>query len=321
MLDRHFSRAEVNPGQSPVIPEHRRDDLGFHVSYPAIQLRPFGQIILAIGAGTRIADHGLDRRLHRTGKNAVQRVIIGLRNRVKFVVVATGARDCQAEKGLRGHVNAVVDDLVGIPVEVVAYREKAQRRQGALVAAAVQLVGSELFQDEPVVGLVVVERFDDVIPVGPRIRVNGTLAAAIKLALRVRVSRHVEPMPTPALAVMRGGQQFVHELFKRVRRIVREKILHLFGCWRQSDQIIVNAANQRALVRRFVRRHAVFLEPRQNKLIHIVPNPGLILDGGRPAVFDWLESPVILAIRAIGRSLPCWTSGARIGRAQFDPGD
>ena len=233
----------------------------------------------------------------------MERVIIRLGNGIKFVVVAAGAGNGQAEKGLRGDINPVVDDVVGVPVEMVADGQKPERGQGAPVAPKVHFVRSELFEDKPVVRLVVVERLDDVIAKSPRIRINGTFAAPIELALRVRVTGHVEPVPPPAFAVVGRGQQAVHDLFKREWRVVIEKLDRLLGSWRQADQIVVGAANQSALVGRFVRCHPFFLELGQDEAIQVVFDPGYILYGGRLGFMDGLECPVVLAVAAVGRRL------------------
>ena len=61
---------------------------------------------------------------------------------------------------------------------MIAERDEAECRQGVLVGAEVQLVRGELFDDESVVRLVLVERLDDVVAVSPRIRINGTFTPA-----------------------------------------------------------------------------------------------------------------------------------------------
>ena len=133
------------------------------------------------------------------------------------MIVAARAGNSETQERFRGHVDAVVDDVIRIAVEMIAEREETERRQRGLVIDGRKLVRRELFHDEAVVGLVVVERFDHIIAIRPGVGINRTLALAVELAFRIRVTRHVEPMASPAFAVMRRGQQLVHDLLERRR--------------------------------------------------------------------------------------------------------
>ena len=66
---------------------------------------------------------------------------------------------------------------------------------------------ASLLADELVVGLVVVERVDDVVAIPPGVGVSEVLVHAVG----VGVAGHVEPVPAPALAVVRRGEQPVDD--------------------------------------------------------------------------------------------------------------
>ena len=144
-----------------------------------------------------------DGRLVRAGEDAVQRVVVGRRDRVELVVVAAGARDGQPHQPARHHVDPVVDDVVRVVEEPPAERQEAHRRQRPAVVARRQQVGGELLDDELVVRHVLVERADDVVAVGVR-RTGSRRSSVEDVPLGVGVAGHVEPVPAPALAVVRA---------------------------------------------------------------------------------------------------------------------
>ena len=120
-----------------------------------------------------------DRRLvglHRAGEDAIERIVVGCWNRIELVIVAARAGDGQPEERLRRDVDAIVDDVVTLPLK---WSPSVRKPSAASVAGFFlafcpsQQVGGELFTDEPVVRQIVVERLDDVVAVGPRIGKNG----------------------------------------------------------------------------------------------------------------------------------------------------
>ena len=156
-----------------------------------------------------------------------------------------------------------------------------------------ELVGRHLFQDEPVERLVLVEGADDVIAIGPGVRITIILPDLLHIALGVGVARHVQPVSAPAFAVMRGGQQAVHHLGKGVRRIVGQKILHLLRGGRQADQIERRAADQRALVRQRIGLHVVGFQLGQNEIVNRGLDPVGFLDLRHRRILDGFEGPMI----------------------------
>ena len=78
----------------------------------------------------------------------------------------------------------------------------------------IQLVARDLLLDEAVVGLVLVERLDHVIAIAPDV---GPRLIALE-AFAIGVARQVQPVPRPALAVVRRGEQAVDHFLERIGR-------------------------------------------------------------------------------------------------------
>ena len=72
-------------------------------------------------------------------------------------------------------------------------------------------------------GLSSLKLLDHVVAVGPGVRIIRVFALAFDLALGVAVARHVEPVAAPALAVMRRGEQAIHDFREGVGRFVLEE--------------------------------------------------------------------------------------------------
>ena len=119
-----------------------------------------------------------------------------------------------------------------------------QRALGFVLGRVRELITGELFGDETVKWLVGVEGANDVIAilVGVAARRIG-----VAVAVRVRVTRGVEPVAAPAFAVMRGVEQPVDQPFVGVGRGVREEGLDLGGRRRQPGEVQAGAAQQRDL--------------------------------------------------------------------------
>ena len=87
----------------------------------------------------------------------------------------------------------------------------------------------------------------------------------------------VEPVPAPALAVVRAGQQPIDELVVGVGRRIGDERLDLLRRRRQADQVEVRAANQLAAIGGRVRRNALRFQPRQDEAIDRRAAPGFVL--------------------------------------------
>ncbi len=131
------------------------------------------------------------------------------------------------------------------------FAEEGSRRKLVMRRVLLHQVAGQLHLDERVVRQVLVEGLHHPVAVDVRaIERHVPTPARIEPAdIVIRIPRHIEPMPAPALAIPRRGQQAVNLLLVRVRALVRLKRLDLFFCGRQTRQIERCATQQRPPVR------------------------------------------------------------------------
>ena len=125
--------------------------------------------------------------------------------------MTAGEADAQAEKHLAHRVDHVLMGQVHVLIDVVAEAAGNRQETGGDHAVRIGLrrtirrqdVAGDLVADELVIGHVAVERGDDPVAIPPRMgqRMIGVLAGGVGIA------HQVEPVPSPALAVMRRGEQ------------------------------------------------------------------------------------------------------------------
>ena len=179
------------------------------------------------------------------GEEGLQAVVVLLQDGVELVVVALGTLDAQAHEDVGGDAGDLVQDVLplGLGVALVVFVDRVAqegRGDGDLRIARIDLVAGDLLAHELVVGLVGVERLDDVVAVGPGV---GTVGVQ-PVALAFGVAGEVEPVLGPALAVARAGEQAVDEAFVGVWAAVGHEGLHLLRRRRQAVQVEVHAAHQ-----------------------------------------------------------------------------
>ena len=128
-----------------------------------------------------------------------------------------------------------------------------------------QFITGELLADELVERLVRVERTNHVIAIP-----IGVLAFRVPVivALRIRVARHVQPVPSPPLAVMRRLQQPLDHALECTGCGVGHKRIDLFRRRRQARQIKRRAAEQCHLVRLGRKPQPARPQLRQQERIH-----------------------------------------------------
>ncbi len=155
-----------------------------------------------------LARTGLDEPCPERGRHAV---IVDLADRIELVVVAAGAPDRHPQEcGTRG-VDHVLEPLVLVFLGVIrlvvpgAQSKEAGRDDGRLVAVG-EFVARELLDDEAVKRLVLIERADHPVAIFPRMGLGLISLVAAGLG----VAGHVEPVTSPALAVMWRGEEAVH---------------------------------------------------------------------------------------------------------------
>ena len=191
----------------------------------------------------------------RAGEDAGQRVIIPRRDGVELVVVAAGTTHRQTEKGARGHVDLLVND-VHLQLVCAWFEQKLRpqhqkpRRDELFVALFVTIAGKqvpgELFANESVEGLVCVEGAHDVIAIAPRVVIGQVDFQAVG----VGIARHVKPVPSPTFAKLRRRQQPIHDLGECLGGIVRQESLDFSRSGWQARKVERGAANQDAFVGR-----------------------------------------------------------------------
>ncbi len=127
-------------------------------------------------------------------------------------------------------------------------------------------VSGELLADELVVWFVLIEGFDHVIPVRPCIRTIAVLAVAIGL----RVAGKIQPVLAPALAIARGFEKLLDELFVFFRIFIRKVGIKLAGRRWQAVHIEIQSPDK--LLGRRLRRllETVLLQLCKDEFVHIV---------------------------------------------------
>ena len=164
-----------------------------------------------VGAGeavllqVRLAGQLIEARVIRL-EDGAHGVVVRVRERVVFVVVAFRAVQREAEERLARVLHHVVHPRRAVE-EVVVPREEAGGAERGRVGGR-EFVAGELLDDHAVVTLVGVERFHN--PVAP---VPDVFLAVTELraeAPPVAVAPEVHEVPAPTLAVVRAGEQAVN---------------------------------------------------------------------------------------------------------------
>ena len=238
--------------------------LGDRAGRSFVAIRPFERVDLAEDVGRRFLPGRAPRLIlgplpgpgerqivarQERSEERLEPVIVLLKDRVELVVVAAGTADAQPEEDLAGDVGDVVEDVGPLPAHValvVLVGPQPEKAGGDLELGVVriELVAGELLGEEAVVGLVGVERADDVVAVAPGVGANGILAIAVRLG----IADQVEPVPRPSLAVPRRGQQAVDQALVGIGRIVGEERVDFLGGRGQPGQVEGRAADQGRLV-------------------------------------------------------------------------
>ncbi len=236
----------------------------------------------------------------------VKLVVFPVRDGVVFVGVALGATDGEAEPDGAGGVDAVHHSLdaellgVGAPF-FVDERVAVEGGGGALALGRIgQEIARELFDGELIEGQVAVHGVDHPIAIGPHhaISVDG-------VAVGVGIPCLVEPVPAPALAVMRIGKQAVHGGIDRglgIGGVGVEKGVQFLRGRRQAGEVEVQAAQERGGGGFGGRRDALGLQTREDEPIERRAHPGVVRHGGWLGTRKREKGPV-----------------AFVGRALFDP--
>ena len=131
-------------------------------------------------------------------------VILLLRDGIVFVVVALAAVDREAEDALPDRVHAVEHrlhaELLGVHAAFFVHHRIPQEAgcDDLILRGIRQLIARELLDDELIVRQITIERIDHPVSIEPDVAHRIFL-----VAIRVRVACGIQPVATPALAVMR----------------------------------------------------------------------------------------------------------------------
>jgi hypothetical protein len=104
---------------------------------------------------------------------------------------------------------------------------------------------------------------------------------------RICVANHVQPAPSPALAITRRRQQSVDQLLISIRSRIVDELLHFLRRGRQPVQIEIGAPNQRAPAGGGDRVQSFVFQLGEDERINRITDPARILNyrGGSPAQF------------------------------------
>ena len=258
-------------------------------------------------------------------ENPGECVIVLHRDRVELVIVAPRAGRRRAEEREAESINLLIDDvhfvLESIPF-IQRFRADGKEPRGnrLLCFGSIVLSGKQIARElllrEPVEWDIRIERGNHVVAVPPSVRkieVHG-------LARTLRIACDIEPVSTPAFAVMRRCQQAIDERFQCLRRLVVRVRRCLFRRRRQPDEVEIHAANQRCGIGRFHWLQLLRFESREHVAVEVRLRPRRIANRRQRRDFRRLIRPelpplldVDLNFRALGHAV------ARVGRAHIHP--
>ncbi len=226
------------------------------------------------------------------GKNAGDGVVVFGGDGIGFVVVASGAAEGESEKGAADGVDPFLpffgdgdaDDL-GRELQFfpIAGAEADETEGGVVLRPGIgEKVVGELADHKLIVGEVVVEGRDDPVAVEKR--------RALGIQPRfgdVGVAGEVEPVPSPALAVVGRGEEFLHG-FGEAGAV---EIFHLLRRRGQPGEIEMETSQEDAVPGRSGGRESGFLHLREEEGVDAVLRPGIVGDGRERPLRERLEGP------------------------------
>ena len=191
-------------------------------------------------------------------KDCPELVILFLGDGINFVIVTTCAVDGDAHGGsddLRDHVIQITRPRRPSQHLTLRFhlahkipRSGSQKSRGdhRLWIIGRDDIARDLFPQKLIVGLVGIQRSNDVIAITPGM---GTQLVALE-TMRVRIVRNVQPMARPTFAIMLGGKQTVHQSIISQGAFGRlaDKGLHFLRRWRKPREIKRESANEGARI-------------------------------------------------------------------------
>ena len=189
-----------------------------------------------------------------TGKSGIKPVIVRLANRVELVVMTAGAAHRHPqERPARG-----IDDLVQRigsnlgrlgGVLIIDGVMRASHQKGAtdlnIGIARSDYISRQMLSEKDVKRLVLVYRTNHIVAKRPKIIDHPVLLEPNTLAK----ANHIQPMPTPTLAVVRRVQEAIDQLFVGQWIWIADEDIHLFHRWRKPNQVIGRSTDQCTTIR------------------------------------------------------------------------
>ena len=161
---------------------------------------------------------GLILKIRRTGEHSHQGIIIPRLNGIEFMIMATCARNGQPQKRSARDVDLFIPNvhdhlaLVRLRQRLRPQSQKPRShyapRINGLPRRRRHQVPSHLLAHELVIGHIAVERVDHIVAIAPRVGIPVIFI----VASRVRITRHIQPVPPPLLAITRRREQAIHNL-------------------------------------------------------------------------------------------------------------
>ena len=238
------------------------------------------------------------RPLLHAGERRLEAIVIRLRDRIEFVIVAPGATHRQSQERRSRSVDHIVDGIgpnlqgrrrILIPDIVVS---AAHQKSGAdldLRLVRPQPVARQMFPNETIVGFVAVQGIDHVVPKVPRVVSDHVPLVTVALA----EPDDVQPMPAPSFAVARRSQITVDQALPGAGARIREKLRDFFRFGRKAVKHEGEPADQGALVGHRGRRQLPLGQLLHDERIDAVANAGTKagLDGRRRRAGKRLQRP------------------------------
>ena len=233
-----------------------------------------GSVFGLLGLGQ---DHRAVTGIQR-GKKGLQPVVVRLQQRIEFMIMTTGALEAEPHEDIRRGVGDIIQDHIPLPggITVVIFINPVPQITSGhqrLGITRKKFIARQLFAEEDVIGFVVIERGDHIIPVAPCV---GAVVVGL-VAIAVGIPHEVQPQTGLPFAVARAGQQPVHQFFPRIRRGIADISLHLFPAGRQTQQTKIDPPYEGRLRTLPCRLQTRALQPGQNKPVHRRPRPCRIL--------------------------------------------
>ncbi len=193
--------------------------------------------------------------------------------------MALGAAERQAEPDGGGRVGAIdgcLDAKLLLVHAAFVVRQRVAVKAGgrALFQRGVrQQVAGKLLDGEAVERQVLVQRVDDPVAPAPGVRPAGVFLVAVGVGIAGRV----EPVPGPALPIVRRAQQPIDQLLVGVGGTVVQEFVDLYRRRRQAEQVEAEPSQQRRLVRFGRRSDSFVFQTGEDEAVNVVVNPARLL--------------------------------------------